>query len=300
MWRKTTEANDGSAGENPQLLWAGGFMLLVAVITGCKLLQEYYELGFWPMAGLVSVGALLLLAERLIPQVRNHWMLWLGLSLGVATHIVTNWPGPANHAYVFVYLCLILLVTAWQAPEDRALVFAKNTQYLLLAILVIATFQRIITPGYLDGSINAFWLANGGYGKPLYTFSSGWSEVVRSNHELLNGYYNGTPYRVDSLQLEAPISNLRFWGQVVSIGTLATEMVVGVLFVWGRTAAWKHVPLIGLVLLVFVTREESGFLSLLCIMGIANTGSGSTAWRWIYVALIAAMQLLLLANFGFV
>ena len=169
-----------------------------------------------------------------------------------------------------------------------------------MVIMLMAVVQKILTPGYLDGTVNAFWLANGGYFKPLYFFSENWQEVVESNHALLNDYYNETLYRTDNIVLQSPVGNLQLWGFLCTLLILGVEILVPLLFVSKRSQLVRHGALIAMIVIVFLTRQEAGFLCLLCIIGIANCPPGEKRLLSIYLALFGLMQLLFLLDYGYV
>ena len=203
----------------------GQLLLAIAITTGAKMAQENLGLAQWQMLGLVA--GMFFVQWVLIRTINlgRHWMHWTPAVIVVAGYILTNWPGPGNHTYVYLYLCLIFLVIFLNRPQHHESLLIANTRNLFMVIMLMAVVQKILTPGYLDGTVNAFWLANGGYFKPLYFFSENWQEVVESNHALLNDYYNETLYRTDNIVLQSPVGNLQLWGFLCTLLILGGEIL---------------------------------------------------------------------------
>ena len=275
-------------------------LVVVALLTVAKLQHETLELSVGWMALIGPACVMLALGLFRLRRLLWHWGFWAVLALTSLAHIYRDWPGPANHTYAFLYLCLIMVLVMLNQQQERASLLQSNTRWLFAAIMLLAVLQKVITPGYLDGSINAFWLATGGYGKPLYAQSEAWQEVVQHNYALLDHYFNQTPYAVQAIEFRAPVSNLRFWGQMVSAGILLGEVVVPLVFLFARNALVKHLSLLLFVVGVFFIRQETGFLSLLCILGLAQIPDGTSGWRLAYLGVIAVMQTLFLLGYGYI
>lgn len=274
-------------------------LLAILATTGSKMLQETLELpvgGALPFA-LAAVAIVWLVAR--FTQLTQHWAVWAVMALCTGVYLVVRWPGPANHTYVFGYMCVALAMTGLSASEHRQHVLRTNMQGLMLAIMAFAVLQKAITPGYLDGTINAFWLATGGYGRPLWTFSEGWQAVVRDNMGVLNEYYNVNQQALHELTLQSPMENLRLAGKILACVILGSEVVLPAIFVWKRAEIGRHIALLLFVPGVFLMRQESGFLSLLCVMGIA-CWPAKPAIRWAYVAYLVILQVLFLLQFGYI
>ncbi len=273
-------------------------LLLVATIL-TKTIQETYEIGLWPFLGLLMVA--LLLGGLLIRffNFGDFRYFWLALALFLTTYLLWEWPGPGNHLYVFVYMCLILFFTLSNDPGHRLHLMQTNFTLLFVLILLMAVLQKAITPGYLDGTINAFWLVNSGYFKPLYFLSSSWTAVADGNYELLNHYYNETPMAVGPMVLQSPVNNLRLWGKILAWVIIAGELALPLLFLFKRSFTLKHMSLLLFIAITFLTRQESVFLSLLCIIGIAQVMPEKNWVRWCYILLLGSMQLLFVFDYGY-
>ena len=275
-------------------------MLVIAVTMGCKLLQEWYEFGQWPLLGLLAVSLVALWAGIRFIDLGKQALVWLAIVAGIAIYMIPEWPGPANHTYVYAYLCLVLFLVLRNAPAERTSLLTRNTLYLFNAIMLLAVIQKAITPGYLDGTINAFWLATGGYCEPIYIFFDSWSAVVEHNNAVLNTYYNENPYQTDQIALQAPVSSLRMWGILFSAGILAGEVIVPAIFTWSKSQVFKHTTVLLFLAGVFLTRQETGFLSLLAIMALTHCPPEHTRIRGIYLLLFAFMQTLFVLDFGYI
>jgi hypothetical protein len=144
------------------LSWVVRMMLLLSINTFFKTIQEYYELSIWIFLGLTIIAWALALILIYLKDFGNHWSFWILTAIGMILFLLINWPGSANHLYIFIYLCLILFVSFLNHPKDRMQVLSTNTKWLFVMFMLMAVIQKGITPGYLDGTINSFWLVNGG------------------------------------------------------------------------------------------------------------------------------------------
>ena len=279
---------------------AGLATLSIAAVTSIKLLFENSPLGP-TAAGLASLAAvgLLIFTESLFNITNKRWV-WLAVTLTVTGYIVFEWPGPANHTYVFVYISLAFALASGSDSSEQEMILENNARNIFLVVMLFAVLQKAITPGYLDGTINAFWMSVGGYGQLLDSVSDRWHSAVVHNDIMMDKYYNETTMRVDAISLVKPIDNLRFWGVLLAFFVLSVELVVALIFVFSKSNLLKHTAVILFVISVFVFRQETGFLSLLCVIGLCGTQPKDVMFRGGYISLVAFFLAMMIIDVGYI
>lgn len=272
---------------------------ILGVIVFSKVMLSYSDLDFtinttFSMMGLAVVVLLL----RYRSAYFFSWQLWLVVALGLTTYLLEEWPRPANHLYVFIYFTLTLVVVFLNESKERAALLMFNFKGLFAVIMVMAVVQKLMTPEYMDGTTNSFWILRGGFfelmapGEELKT-------IIASNKDLLNEYYNIYPYSTHKIQFASPIENLRAWALGFNALVIISEIVVLLLFLLSKNEKWKQLPLIALIVLIFITRQESTFLSLLTIVGAVSTKS-NVSIRAVYLMLFLILQVTILFEIGFI
>ena len=274
-------------------------LLIIGTTSMAKVIQEYFNLE--SESSLLILIALFFAYGILVKKkLHDHSIFWIFITLFCGIYIVINWPGPGNHTYVFLYLTMTVAVTLIGVKTYRLQVLQTNTKYIFLVIMFFAAWQKLITPIYMDGTINAFWIVNGGYYQPVYHFFNGWSEIVNENYDQLNAYYNINSARTDAMYLQDPFENITFWGKMLSWLILASEIMVPGIFAFSRHSLVKHGALFIFILLVLITRLETGFLSLICIIGMAHSDQSDKYIRNTYLIIFGFLQLLFILDYGYI
>lgn len=275
-------------------------MMVLGVGTLTKMLQHLLILDMITTMGLYLALITVTVWSFRAKDAGAQWWAWATVAACMAVYILRRWPLPANHSYVYMYLSLALMCVFLNRPADRLRVLRVNTLLLIAVVMLFAVVQKVLTPGYLDGSLNAFRLANGDCFRPVYSMVHHWGHTVELNDAALNQYYNVRSESTGQLHIQSPVEHLRFWSLVFTYAVLAAEILVPIVFAFGKNPVLKHGAMLLFVPLVFLARQESGFLSLLCIMAMAHCASDQKRLRAAYLFCFFGLQTMFLLDLGYV
>lgn len=274
-------------------------MAILGVLVGTKVILSHYELDMLINFGIVSFALLVLfILAKLKENILFTWQTWFGVALLLSVYLLQEWPRPANHLYVYIYMSLILFVVFLNDKTKHNKLLEFNLTALFAVIMTMAIIQKLITPEYMNGTTNTFWLLGGGFFE-LIGPSGEWKTAIESNKALLNDYFNNYPHSTHKIRLQSPVSNIKEIAIAFNAVVLISELFVLLLFIFSNNQKVKHFPLILLILLIYLTRQESTFLSLLAIIGAANSSS-STKFRFIYLLIFLLLQLTILLDVGYI
>lgn len=86
----------------------------------------------------------------LLPQGYRHPLLWLALCFFTSFRVFYEWPMADNHSYLLAVWCLSLTVACSSLETSRIL--ANNARVLIGLVFLLASFQKTLSPDYLDGT----------------------------------------------------------------------------------------------------------------------------------------------------
>ena len=86
----------------------------------------------------------------LLPHNYRQPQIWLALCFFTSFRVIYEWPMADNHSYLLALWCLVLSVACYSQETGRIL--ANNARLLIGLVFLLASFQKIISPNYLDGT----------------------------------------------------------------------------------------------------------------------------------------------------
>jgi len=91
-----------------------------------------------------------------LPHGYRQPKLWMVLCFFTGFRVFYEWPMADNHAYLLALWCLTLSIACVSHETNRIL--ANNARILIGLIFLLASFQKIISPDYLDGTFFRYLL----------------------------------------------------------------------------------------------------------------------------------------------
>ncbi len=89
-------------------------------------------------------------AGLLVPGWLRRPGLWLLLTALTALRVILDWPLADNHAYLLGYWCLAVTLSLLVSEPEASL--ALNGRWLIGLVFAFATFAKVLSPDYLDGT----------------------------------------------------------------------------------------------------------------------------------------------------
>ncbi len=228
---------------------------------------------------LVFAALVYVIVDKTYFKKTYFWLIILGLLL---PRLYSNILFVGNHYFVMVYLVLLLMiVTSYKTNTDKVL--AHNAKVILTLIMSFAVLQKLITPDYLKGNSIAMLAFTGNALKYVFYFNEEFGQVFQENTstmaELPQFAYSENP----RLKLQSPFKHfpqLIIWFSYFTV--IAEILFITALYL--KKQWLKHGFIVFFLLSVLITREETGFLSILCILMIMLVGNQKSYYRAAYVA----------------
>lgn len=268
---------DGLAGLD--LFELGAAMTLLMIVLSLHEPFWYLKLGVATLA----VSALLLR-----PLMRNP-LVWFGLVVVFAWSFTFSWAEQNNHDYLKVYWCLAVGVSLLAADAGRALRF--NARVLIGLCFFFATFWKLVSPDYPDGSFFTYFLLQdsrfGLFAENLGGLDAGAlasDQMARGAHSLF-----GDPAE----PIPTPLAPAVVWvAHFMTWWTVAIEGAVAAAFLLPRRfflARWRDLVLFAFVISTYVVAPILYFAWMLLAMGVVQCERE----RFRYAPLVYAVLFLL-------
>lgn len=228
----------------------------------------------------------------------SRWF-WAGVALVLSADLVQDYFLMPNHHFVLFYFCLVLFIV-FSAPEDqRDRILSVNSRWLIAGIMFFGALQKALTPEYASGGFFGSMVLTGEFFKPGLLFFPGIRAVMAENKELLLQICATEPTYGESCHFIAPFPHLKAYSAFFAYAVVLGELLVALVFAFAESPKWRHVALFSIILSVFITRLETGFLSILCLLGIAHCPAGWLKHRMAYTGLILLFVSLIIIGAGF-
>lgn len=215
----------------------------------------------------LSLGALSTLGIFLCLARMQTVFIWLGFLSFLGYLVVVKPFILANHHYVMMFVCGIMIIWHIADKDERIELVATNARLLAAVIMLMATFQKIFSPTYLSGNYIGFMWAKGSYFAPItQRLFSNYEETVRRNLERIVAFRQTMPSSILSIELEPPSE---YYGLFVSLTVwliIVTEGVAAALLITARNLQITYWFTTVLTLSIAMARQELTFLSCFCFL----------------------------------
>lgn len=172
-----------------------------------------------------------------------------------------------NHSFVFFYLGVILIFTHLYI-ENRENILKKNTFWMLAIIMFFGVIQKLISPTFMSGDFMNFMFVDD-YLFRMSKLIPSLNAYFTSNVETIEPFLNTKPSKDSTLFVSYFFENQQQYLYYFSWFVILTEMLfVGVLFL--KNERFKHIFFILFLFSLLLTRHETGFLSLVSILCLAQ------------------------------
>lgn len=219
------------------------------------------------------------------------WYIFLALFL---LDLITNFYGKANHHFLLIYLTILIIQFI---QNGRMVQLIANIKYLVVIVLLFSSLQKLMSPQFVTGDFYYYMFNTGKLFKPFLYFNQEMGEIIASNNSKILALGKSNPNTLESIHLQNIFPNIYNISLVFAWFTITLEFFIALLLLWKPKHNVTHMLYIILILGIFLTRLENGFLTLLAISGFWLAGKSS--FRAVYLGLSILFMAFMIAKIGF-
>ncbi len=249
---------------------------------------------FFPSLPYVFIVILLLSIYYIFSKTQFYFsvFLWSIISLLLFWNIINHFYSVGNHVFVSLYLSLIFLLQSIFGKDES--LFTRNCKYLLFLILFLGAVQKLLSPGYLSGEMMNFYFVSGYFFKPLEYFDS-YGTYIHNNQILIDNILFSD---AEPTAIPLYFSHQKLFFTIFGYLIIAAEFLLAFL-VFSKNIILKNVFFISFLVLLLMTRIESGFVILLSILIMSDLQMQNRVLKKIYIGIIIINLLLIITGIGF-
>ena len=261
--------------------------ICVYIVTGSFSSDTRYFKSILFFVGL----ALILFSEK---KVFNVYIWYVFFSV-LLIDIIANYYRMSNHHFLLTYLTLIVILYL-KGVYDFEL-FAKNIKYITIIVMSFTALQKLCTPQFISGEFYYYMFNAGELFKPFVSRNTEMMEAVNFNTLAIQNLELIDPNVSNTITLRNIDPNLKFISILFSWTTVIFEFVIALLLLIKPKSIITHICLIVLIIGIFMTRLENGFLAIITISVFLLTSNSKI--RLIYIALILGFLSLIISRIGY-
>lgn len=232
-------------------------------------------------------------------KILSKIVFWVSSIIILSIDLTTNWYRVANHHFVLFFCCLLFFFVLRQPKHKQQDYLQNNGRSILLVLLFFASIQKLLSPTFIDGSFVGQYLTSGGFFQLILSKIESYQNYIASNRTIITEFNSQVPNATASIQLNGNPKIISTISLIYTYSILIFESLVFYVFLRVKNLNIRHYFLIGLIIAVFISRLECGFLSLLCLLGITQCNEKQSNFKLIYVFLITLFSALIILNVGF-
>ncbi|MEM6280050.1 MAG: hypothetical protein AAF733_11260 [Verrucomicrobiota bacterium] len=218
------------------------------------------------MLGIVALFTGIVFFDRFA----SSWWTWATVSFCLLAGIVMRPIDVPNHHYMLFYAGLALTLCLTADPARRLELMRINFRWIIVALMGIATVQRLVQPTFMTGDYLGLETALGGFAHPLLKLFPEHLAIANANKELVETLRNAPPGQLDAVTLTSPFPALPFIAKSFMIVILVIEAWV-CLLMWRLPKHWlTHLSIMAFGASLAVLRQELTFISVLCLLGLLS------------------------------
>ena len=259
------------------------FMIIYIVSTGGDHLRTKLFLIF---AGL----SLVVLFVKKITQP----LLWYVFLTIILSDLLWDYFGRANHHFLMIYITILVIIFLQNSNEKDLFV---NIKLLMAIVLLFSGIQKLLSPQFISGDYFYYMINSGKFFKPFLHFNQDVYDTIIFNNAQISELSKLNPHQSNTVKLQNIIPHLDVISQVYAWFSIAMEVITGIMILWKPKLVFTHILFILLILGIFFTRLENGFMALLAICGIWLTSN--YIFRAVYMLLTIVFLSLMITKIGF-
>ncbi|MEM9283420.1 MAG: hypothetical protein AAGA96_16475 [Verrucomicrobiota bacterium] len=234
------------------------------------------------MLGLIALLGSVVFFDRIAAR----WWTWAVVAFALLVAIIMRPIDVPNHHYMLFYTALGLSVCLGAPPERRMELLQVNFRWIVVALMGIATLQRLVQPTFMSGDYLALETAMGGFAWPILKLFPEQVAIAEANKDLVSQLRSAPPSELASVTLTSPVPALPLVAKGFMVMILAIEAWV-CLLMWRFPKHWlTHVSIMAFGATLAVLRQELTFISVLCLLGLLACDPSSRRIRTAYAVIV--------------
>lgn len=259
------------------------FMVIYLVSTG----------GDHKRIKLFLVCAGLFLVALFVKKIAQPLLWYIFLTI-LISDLICDYFVRANHHFLLIYITILIIIYLHNSKLDDLI---TNIKLLLAIVLIFSGIQKLMSPQFVSGDFYYYMINIGSFFKPILHLNQEMNDIIISNKDQIAELGTSNPNALGTVKLQNVIPNLDVISRVYAWFSIVMELITGLLILWKPKHLFTHILLILLILGIFLTRLENGFMALLAISGIWL--SESTKVRFAYVTMTILFFALMITKIGF-
>lgn len=224
----------------------------------------------------------------------SHPILWYVFMALLINDLIFDYFVRANHHFFLMYLTAVFII---YLHNNRLEDFETNIKLLLAIVLFFSGLQKMLSPQFTSGDYYYYMINIGSFFKPLLYFSPEINDIMSSNRAEIAKLQISDPNSSQYITLQNVIPYQDIFSRVYAWVSIVSELVGAILILWKPKHIVTQCFFVMIILGIFFTRLESGFLATLAISGIWLTDSYK--FRAIYTGLTVIFFALIITKLGF-
>lgn len=220
---------------------------------------------------------------------------WYTITTMLGATIYLNWESVDNHKYLICYWCLTLCCVNSLAPKDRKRALEKSSRLLIGLCMAFATFWKLASDNYLDGSFFEYQLlVDSRFDHAASALGNISTEALADNRYLVelltNGYRRGLELTNIQLQSTPEVHRL---GWLLTWWTIVIEGALAALFLFPdrpTSAFLRNITLILFAVTTYSVATVKGFGWVLMLLGMAQCHKTERFYYWAYFVSFLLIQ----------
>jgi len=242
---------------------------------------------------LFLIVAGLFLVVFLVKKITQPLLWYIFLTI-LISDLICDYFVRANHHFLLIYITLLIIIFLHNSKLEDLI---TNIKLLLVIVLLFSGIQKLLSPQFISGDFYYYMINTGSFFKPILNFNQDINDIIISNKAQIAELGILNPNALNTVKLQNVIPNLDIISRVYAWFSIAMELITGLLILWKPKHLFTHILFILLILGIFFTRLENGFMALLAISGIWLTNNYMI--RAIYTILTIVFLSLIVTHIGF-
>ncbi len=201
----------------------------------------------------------------------------------------------ANHHFLLLYTTLVIYFYLKNWLTYRLV--ETNIKCLTAIVLLFAGLQKLFSTEFLNGDYYYYMINTGKFFTPILKRIPSFSEIINQNTTAIKDLALTNPNELKVIKLEPIHNKIKSFTKLFSWITISYEIFAAILILFKPKHLLTHVLFIALIIGVFLTRLETGFLTLLSIFGFVLVKEPIV--KIVYSAMALFFMALIVCNLGY-
>ncbi|GEM_PF-3254719 len=222
---------------------------------------------------------------------------WLIISICFIPGLYADYYKTGNHSFVAFYIALLFLIACSYKKHHKQILYL-NAKVLLAIIMSFAVIQKVLSDTFMDGSSLSYLNSRGGFFTHLQRFFKENQNLIYQNKNLIEDQASSVEKLNQSIELTSINWIFEYNPSLAVVAVLLVE-VFFVLFLFVKNQYVRNSYLIIFISTLILTRVETGFASLLCVLLFLQAQKDHSAFKAIYICIFCIYISLILTRLGY-